>query len=610
MRLTLTLLVCGVLGLGGCSWFKGLTAVRSQSPEETGSPEADTRLVGDLAVPYNLTPMRVEAVGLVTGLRGTGSDPKPSPQRQALIAQMQARGVVSPGSLLASGNTSLVLVRAVLRPGIQKGDRFDLEVRIPSDSETTSLRGGWLMQTDLRDLAVLDNQIHEGHIWGKGEGPVLVDPSANAKQDRVLLGRGRVLGGGVCLKSRNLGLVLKPEEKSVGNAARIETVVNRRFHTFHKGIKVGVAKARTDQFIELNVHPRYRDNIDRYVQVVRAIALRESESEQIERLGRLEKQLLDPITSSRAALQLEAIGARGVETLRKGLQTSDPEVRFYAAEALAYLDETGAVEVLAETARTMPAFRVFALTALSASADLAASEQLKELLHVPSAETRYGAFRALWTVNPNDPVVMGEWLGGQFGYHVLDTSGPAMIHVTKSRRPEVVLFGRQQRLGAPFAVEAGNRILVTCTTPGEVTVAKFAPNEADQKRFVSDSVDEVIRAIVELGGTYPDVVQALQEMKAAGALQSRFEVEALPQIGRAYRRTAKSTPEASEEASSQPQPNSPVPELFGRAETGSDQADEKSDAGSKNASQETSDLPRKRGPVKAFFARMMGAQDD
>ena len=75
------------------------------------------------------------------------------------------------------------------------------------------------------------------------------------------------------------------------------------------------------------------------MQVVRAIALRESESEQIDRMALLERQLFDPLSASRAALQLEAIGQKGVEILRKALKAGDMETRFYAAEALAYLDE-------------------------------------------------------------------------------------------------------------------------------------------------------------------------------------------------------------------------------------------------------------------------------
>ena len=69
--------------------------------------------------------------------------------------------------------------------------------------------------------------------------------------------------------------------------------------------------------------------------------------------------------------------------------------------------------------------------------DPAAYDQLRELLAVPSAETRYGAFR-LDDLGPDDSLVKGEDLGEQgeqFSYHVLDTKGPPMIHVTRNRVP-------------------------------------------------------------------------------------------------------------------------------------------------------------------------------
>ena len=53
----------------------------------------------------------------------------------------------------------------------------------------------------------------------------------------------------------------------------------------------------------------------------------------------------------------------------------------------------------------------------------------------------------------------------------------------------------------------------------------------------------MIRAIVELGGTYPDVVQAMQEAKAAGCLEGRFEVDAVPEAGRSYEATLDDEPE-------------------------------------------------------------------
>jgi hypothetical protein len=168
-------------------------------------------------------------------------------------------------------------------------------------------------------------------------------------------------------------------------------------------------------------------------------------------------------------------------------------------------------------------------------ADMAARDELTSLLEVSSSETRYGAFRALWAMNPNDPLIRGENLGGQFGYHMLGTSGPPMIHVTRSYRPEVVVFGHEQTLATPFVLEAGKSILVKGTAPDKVTVSKFAVRQPDQKRVVSAKVDDVIRAIVELGGTYPDVVQALQQAKTNRALAGRFEVDALPDGDRAYR---------------------------------------------------------------------------
>jgi hypothetical protein len=388
-----------------------------------------------------------------------------------------------------------------------------------------------------------DGKIHDGKPYAVVEGPVLVDPSVSEKNDHALAGRGRILGGGVALNSLPLGLVLRQGYESILNAARVEAAINRRFYQNEKGVKVGVAKAKNERYVELKVHPRYKDNAGRYMAVVRSTILRETERELSDRLRVLQQQMLDPVYASRAALQLEAIGRPAIETLVRAIRSDNAEVRFYAAETLAFLDDTRAVPVLGEAARNEPAFRVFALSALSLMNDYGATEQLQTLLRLPSAETRYGAFRALCTMSRQDPSVKGENLGGQFSLHIVEGSEPPMIHVTRSHRPEIVLFGRDQRLSPPLAVEAGNRILVTASKPGEIVVSKFSVNEPDQKRTVSDRLDEVIRAIVDVGGTYPDVVQALQQAKAAGALASRFVVDALPEPGRTYDRIVDGRPD-------------------------------------------------------------------
>jgi flagellar basal body P-ring protein FlgI len=517
--------------LAGCSG----PFIRSQSPE-LDADEPRAKLVGDYAVAYGMHPVKVEAVALVTGLPGTGSDPEPSPQRDELLSEMKAYGVGSPNQILSSGTASLVLVRGYLRAGIQQGDRFDVEIRVPNRSGTTSLRGGWLMESRLAEMAVLQGTLREGSLLAKAQGPVLVDPSADDRDDNhVAAGRGRVLRGGIALKSRPLALVLKPDHRGVQFSSQIGSAVNRRFHTYVGGTKKGVANPKDDQHVDLIVHPRYKNNVDRYMQVVRSIALKESSAQQLARLALLERQLLDPITAATAALRLEAIGKEAIATLLVGLNSSDQEVRFYAAEALAYLDEKEAAEPLTEAARDVPAFRAYALAALSSMDDLAAYEGLRNLLDLPSNETRYGAFRSLWAMNAQDPLVRGEWLSDQFSYHVLDTMGPEFVHVTRSYRPEVVLFGHDQRLVTPFTIEAGKNIMIN-GKDDHVMVARFAPNEQDQKRVVSTKLDDCIRAVVELGGTYPDVVQALQQAKSKGALAGRFAIDAVPSGGRRYDR--------------------------------------------------------------------------
>jgi flagellar basal body P-ring protein FlgI len=470
--------------------------------------------------------------------------------------------VQNPNQLLASPTTALVLVRGFLPPGVKKGDKFDLEVQVPQRSETASLRGGWLMECRLTEVAILGGQLHEGHAWALGEGAVLVDPAAGEKE-KVLLTRGHVLGGGTATKGRDLGLAITPEEKSIRLAAQIGQAINHRFHSFSRGIKQGMANPRTDERIDLKVHPRYKDNIARYIRVVRAIPVKESTDEQSVRIALLERQLLDPITASTAALRLEAIGHMGIPALAKGVASNDSEVRFYSAEALAYLDDSQAAAPLARAAREEPAFRAYALAALSTIDDMAAHEALVGLLEVPSSETRYGAFRAMWAMNPNDPLIRGESLGGQFSYHVLNAAGPPMIHVTRSYRPEVVLFGHEQRLETPFVLEAGKSILVKGVAPDKVTVSKFVVGQPDQKRQVTNKVDDVIRAIVELGGLYPDVVQVLQQAKGSHALAGRFEVDALPDGGRAYRQKEQATVQSEEPAAAPIEVASPMPDLFG-----------------------------------------------
>ena len=527
------LLVATLVVTAGCA----TSLFRDRKPEAALEEitEEGTPLVADYAHPYGLNYVKVEAVALVTGLNGTGEDPPQSPQRAALLDEMARRQIEKPNEVLASPDTALVLLRGFLPPGVQKGDQFDIEVHTPTRSKTTSLRGGRVLEARMTELAVLGQQIHSGHVLAKGEGPILVDPSADGESDIAAATRGRILGGGVAIKSRPLGLVLAQNHQSFRKSMAVAKAISDRFQFYDGGRKIGIAEAKTEEFVELKLHPRYKDNIGRFVRVVRSVAVLETPTDRQKRIVLLEKQLLDPLTAANAALRLEAIGDESaIAKLQEGVKSQDAEVRFYAAEALAYLDKTDGVPALVESASKEPAFRAHALAALSAMDDVTAYEGLRSLLAGQSAETRYGAFRALWAMNPSDPMIRGERIGGQFGYHALNIDGPPMVHATRSGRPEIVLFGAGQKFQLPMVLDAGNDILVNGLSGDEVTVSRFRSNEADRRRTVTSSIDDVIRAIVEVGGEYPDVVQALQQAKRDGALPGRFAVDAIPRSGREY----------------------------------------------------------------------------
>ena len=74
--------------------------------------------------------------------------------------------------------------------------------------------------------------------------------------------------------------------------------------------------------------------------------------------------LTNPATAADAALQLEAMGESAVPILIDALNSTNPELRFYAAESLAYLDRTEAVDALETAIRETAAFRHPSLLAL------------------------------------------------------------------------------------------------------------------------------------------------------------------------------------------------------------------------------------------------------
>jgi hypothetical protein len=169
---------------------------------------------------------------------------------------------------------------------------------------------------------------------------------------------------------------------------------------------------------------------------------------------------------------------------------------------------------------------------------------------------------SLHSRNPADSLVRGQSMGGLFSLHLVDSNGPPMIHLSRLRRAEIVVFGQQVQLRAPAFLYAGEQIMLKGDGSGRIKVMRFAAREEDREIVCSPQLDDVIRAIVELGGGYADVMQFLHEAKNKNDLDARIVVDALPSGGRTFRRGKGEEASEQDADTTQPRLASPLPDLF------------------------------------------------
>ena len=205
-------ILAGVLmvGLVGC----GNIIPRGQSPDEAlitmDDDSKKTIYIGDVCKVWGLNYEPVEGVGLVSSLDGTGSNPVPSGQRDHLLTELKSKGkVADPKKAIASQNTSMVLLKGLLPPGIKKGERFDVEVKLMPKSDTHSLQYGKLMNTRMRPMMNTGRTVKLGNVNALAEGSVMVDSVFESRQDEPNQTRGWIFDTPTAKFIKNPGLAVK-----------------------------------------------------------------------------------------------------------------------------------------------------------------------------------------------------------------------------------------------------------------------------------------------------------------------------------------------------------------------------------------------------------------
>lgn len=542
-----------VLGMLGCSHTQ---QVRSQAADESERDRYAIKTIGDVTSVANTESTTVGGVGIVSGLDGTGGDPPPGGYRTMMEDELRKRKFDHVKEILESKNNSIVLVSAVIPAGAHKGDPVDVQVTLPPGSKTSSLRGGYLKECVLYSYDTAKNLLPnynktdvalKGFPLAKAEGSLLVGFGDGDEQARVK--QGVIWGGGRCAIDFPFFLVLNDDRRYTLMASAVADRINETFHAAFQGGPQGeMAVAKTKSVVVLRVPDTYRHNLPRYLRVVRLIPLREPDKLkelQADRLGsatgvtpgtrvsyrrRLEADLLEPNHTITAALRLEALGTESIPALKQGLDSEHTLVRFAAAEALAYMDCSSAGEELGRLVEEQPALRAFCLTALASLNEAVSHVELSRLLAAPSAETRYGAFRALRALDDRDPVVKGEWLNESFWLHRVAPNATPLVHLAGSRRVEVVLFGTEPRLVPPFSFLAGEYTVTAAAGDDRCTITYLGTSKQQCALRLAD----VLKTLADLGAMYPEVVEVVRQADRCQCLSCPVAIDALPQATSVY----------------------------------------------------------------------------
>jgi len=525
------------------------TRLQSDDEPDRDAKEVEVKTIGDITQVDGVFDIPVAGVGLVLGLEGTGGGVPPGNERSALEDTLKKKGVSNIQELFNSKTTSLVRVSARVPAAARKGDPIDLFVTVPENSRTTSLRGGTLAECVLYNFdttghisevvgsksAGRPDAFLRGHAQVQAKGRLLVGlKPEGASEEPASLKSGIIWGGGKYIGlDRPIILTLNPERQVARVAMRVIERVNETFHGPGSGLSGrDVATTHSKFCVELSVPGAYRLNLERFIRVIRLIPLADAPGPDSAYVRKYEKQLCDPATTITAALRLEALGPRSIPALKVGLESEVPMVRFAAAESLAYLGSPSCGEELAKQVVEQPFVQAFALTALASLNEAVCRVKLQEMLAANSPETRYGAWRALRALDDRDPLVEGEKCG-EFWVHSVARHSAPQIHLSMSKRPEVVLFGPAPALVPPFTILAGEFTLKADDGDAQCTICRFKLHEK-KTRKCSLEVADVLRNLADLGGDYADAVEVLRQADGCRGLNCVVKSDALPKAPTVY----------------------------------------------------------------------------
>lgn len=481
-------------------------------------------------------PVLISGYGVVVNLEGTGDGNAPGPVREHIVRLMVRYGLglrgtdtnrtVAPETVLADPRVAIVQVDALVPPGARRGQRIDVQASALPGSQTSSLAGGTLWQTDLKRRNPY-GEVDTGpeiDLVGKAHGPIFVNPAYALDtrnippEARDSLRFGLALDGGVMLQDRPLALRLR--QPSRGVARMTEARVRELFQSDYRSANYldQVARARDEGLVYVLVPDKFGTDWEHAAGVVLHTYFSTNPGFVVAKA----KELADLAKSPDAPLAditycWEALGPAALPFVTPLMTDASPDVAYAAARAAAFLGERSAQDALmAMAADAGHAYRLNAVDTLGRLPGTpAVNALLRTLVDDDAALVRVAAYKAL--INNRDPLIVSHPVGpdadptrAKFMLDVVPSNGPPLVYASRRGVPRIAIFGDRARLKTPITYLAMDDRLSISSDPAGGALTLFHRPAGPQPPVTVRSNPDLPELIARLGGMGPDATPALE----------------------------------------------------------------------------------------------------
>lgn len=182
--------------------------------------------IKDIARVQGLESRRIDGLGLVTGLDGTGDGTQIIFTIQAVANLLKQYGITVDQNRLRQRNVAVVVVSAEIPPFFKRGSLID--VVVSSMGDASSLEGGVLLQSPMHDV--------NGELYAFAQGVVSIGGlNLQGVGRENFPATGRVVNGGQILKDMEQsfqspdGIQLNLYQPDFTTATRLAAAINKKF---------------------------------------------------------------------------------------------------------------------------------------------------------------------------------------------------------------------------------------------------------------------------------------------------------------------------------------------------------------------------------------------